>query len=339
MGIAGLTIMPWALAETEGWRAVFGTYLILALGVQYAIKKDIGGQWRALLMGIVDLLTLTFFVHQTGSASTMLVSLYFLIGTLNALLVSRRVAMALALMGVGLYTGVLFLETIEVLPYAPAGGAWANALPTARGMTVAAIVVSGLLLTSTLVVSGLREALRKRERELLAANAQLEELSIRDPLTQLVNRRHLVETIDAELRRVKRGAKMALLMVDLDGFKKVNDDHGHLSGDKMLVAIADALARVTRQTDTAGRYGGDEFLIVLVDADIDHARKVAERLVATVRETSAAIDVPVLVTASVGIAIARASDNERDVVRRADEAAYRAKVDGGDRAVADLSAA
>jgi len=339
VGLFGLGVVPWVLPQTEPLRWLFVAYVAAALLVQVLIKRDIGGDNRALVMGLVDLGVLTFFIHLVGSASTILVSVYFVIGTINALLVSRRVALALACAGLVGYCGVLTLEAMDVLAYAPASLDLAPYKPSARTMFTAALLVSLLLLTSTTVVARLAESLRVRERELLAANARLEELSTRDPLTELYNRRHLVARIENELRRVKRGARMALLMVDLDGFKRVNDKHGHLVGDNMLVAIARGLDETTRETDAAGRYGGDEFIIVLSDADIDHARLVADRLVKSVRDTSKTVEADHLVTASIGIALARREDGSRDLIRRADNASYRAKVAGGNRAVAILSAA
>jgi diguanylate cyclase (GGDEF)-like protein len=122
-------------------------------------------------------------------------------------------------------------------------------------------------------------------------------------------------------------------MLDLDGFKQVNDRAGHEQGDVLLRAIADALKRTTRETDVAGRYGGDEFLVILPDTDAEQARRVAERLADSVREAGRQFDAAHPVTASLGIAVAippQAPESPAVLVRVADEHAYRAKQRGGD---------
>jgi diguanylate cyclase (GGDEF)-like protein len=137
--------------------------------------------------------------------------------------------------------------------------------------------------------------------------------------------------LERELARSRRGHPLALLMIDLDNFKLVNDEHGHLRGDEVLMQIAGALERSTRFSDVAGRYGGDEFAVILPDTDVEQARRVAGRLVEGIREVGARVDAKKPVTASVGIAVAESNDDARSLHRRADEAAYRAKQRGGDR--------
>src|SRR5690606_19886099 len=126
--------------------------------------------------------------------------------------------------------------------------------------------------------------LRDANRELAAtnaaletANAQLELLSQRDPLTDLYNRRHLVERLDQELRHVRRGRDVTFLMIDLDGFKRVNDLHGHLVGDAMLRRVAEAMRETMRETDVVGRWGGDELGVLLPDTALEEAAIAAQR--------------------------------------------------------------
>jgi diguanylate cyclase (GGDEF)-like protein len=175
---------------------------------------------------------------------------------------------------------------------------------------------------------------QQHEADLVAVNERLEQLSQLDPLTNLYNRRHLFARIEAELARVRRGRPLAMLMLDLDSFKKVNDTQGHLRGDVLLKEIAAALAATTRTSDVTGRYGGDEFAIILPDTEPEQAMAVAERVAKSVRDVSTKFDAVPPVTASVGIAIAEPADTVAGLLRRADENAYRAKRDGGDRVVA-----
>ncbi|HEY3821242.1 MAG TPA: GGDEF domain-containing protein [Polyangiaceae bacterium] len=199
---------------------------------------------------------------------------------------------------------------------------------------MASIFVSVFVPACTAIVTALVHAVRRREADLVVANERLEQLSQLDPLTNLYNRRHLFARIEAELARVRRGRPLAMLMLDLDSFKKVNDTQGHLRGDLLLKEIAAALAATTRTTDVAGRYGGDEFAVILPDTELAQALAVAERVTKCVRDVSAKFDAPRPVTASVGVALADPTDTVAALLRRADENAYRAKREGGDRVVA-----
>jgi two-component system cell cycle response regulator len=124
---------------------------------------------------------------------------------------------------------------------------------------------------------------------------------------------------------------MAVLMMDLDGFKHVNDEQGHLAGDALLKQIAQKIVQAMRVIDVVGRFGGDEFVVLLPDTDSEQAEIVAERVVRTVRELGTAADPRRPVTVSVGVTIPRIDDDVTVVLNQADEAAYAAKQEGGDR--------
>ena len=156
-------------------------------------------------------------------------------------------------------------------------------------------------------------------------------LSVTDPLTGLFNRRHVMQRLEDELARRRRGHPLVAVMIDLDRFKRVNDEAGHAQGDALLAKIGDALARSVRSTDVVGRYGGDEFVVLLPDTDAKQAQIVAERIVVGVREVGARFDARRGVTASVGLAVATTEDDPRRLLARADEAAYVAKSRDGDR--------
>jgi diguanylate cyclase (GGDEF)-like protein len=329
LGALAFAVAPLMIPELGKHRLVFGAYLLIALFMQYLIKREVGGSARAIAGGVIDIAVLTFLVQRVGSASTLLVGLYVVLGIMMALVHTRRVAWLLAGIGSLAYAAVLLAEVQHWLPYAPDATRWVPPNPPAPGVAAsAALLVTLLLGISTTTVSNLVSAIREREDELRHLNRQLEEISQRDPLTQLFNRRRLVECLDRELLRVKRGHVLSVLMIDLDHFKGVNDQHGHLKGDDVLVGISKAIAACIRATDVAGRYGGDEFVVVLPDTEQAQAKLVAERLVAAVREAGA--ELGTAVTASVGIAEAKSADDVRSLMRRADESAYRAKQSGGD---------
>ncbi|MCE2899955.1 MAG: GGDEF domain-containing protein [Gemmatimonadetes bacterium] len=171
----------------------------------------------------------------------------------------------------------------------------------------------------------------------MADNARLEQLAQTDPLTQLLNRRALTERITAEMERALRyDSTMALLMVDLDHFKKVNDTYGHLVGDDVLRDVAQLLATTIRASDIVARYGGEEFLVLLPETDEVGAESFAERIRVAVEQHAFARDTifgPLGLTASVGVAVFPAAriESVEDLFARADAALYRAKADGRNR--------
>jgi diguanylate cyclase (GGDEF)-like protein len=174
---------------------------------------------------------------------------------------------------------------------------------------------------------------RWRERERV-----LEQLSRTDALTGLTNRRRFLELCEREMVRARRyGTHVAVVIIDLDHFKSVNDTRGHLAGDRALTAIARVLSQTLRDVDTAARYGGEEFALLLPDTDAAGAGEVANRCLR--RIAKAPIDVgegPSLsLTASMGVAAFPDYSVVRveDLLRRADGALYQAKEGGRNRVV------
>jgi len=183
--------------------------------------------------------------------------------------------------------------------------------------------------------------LRRREAELQALvgqrTAELREASLTDALTGLRNRRYLAGQIPADiafydreaLRHGGNGLPLCALLVDIDHFKAVNDNHGHQAGDRVIQQFAQVLSGLVRSGDYMARWGGEEFLVVCRDSDAAQARQLAERLLQRVREH--AFPGPRQLTASAGVAVLRAGDDVASLVQRADEALYDAKHAGRDR--------
>jgi len=158
--------------------------------------------------------------------------------------------------------------------------------------------------------------------------SETRENSLRDGLTGCFNRAHALEQLDLEIRRARRtGRPVSLLLFDLDNFKSINDQHGHLAGDTILAAIGRLLFRVLRATDIKCRYGGDEFLIILPDTPLLGARPVCDALVKEIAGQQVEIHGEVVtVGASAGLATASIHDTGAvELLARADEALYRAK--------------
>jgi diguanylate cyclase (GGDEF)-like protein len=160
-----------------------------------------------------------------------------------------------------------------------------------------------------------------------------------DPLTRLPNRAQLDRNLASLVEHSHAaGAPLALMFLDLDHFKAINDRHGHAAGDRCLATVSAVLRRHVRPTDLVARYGGEEFVVVLEGAGVDRAREAAEALRAAVAGAPVEHDGDDLrVTASIGLSDLRPDDRAEDLLQRADAALYRAKHGGRDRVEVDFA--
>lgn len=169
------------------------------------------------------------------------------------------------------------------------------------------------------------------QQELVAQGARLEALLREDALTGLTNRRAILTQLAGMVSAARRHHHpLSIAVCDIDLFKRVNDEHGHKTGDEVLVASAHAMGTHLRQEDQLGRLGGEEFLVLLPDTDADAARHAAERM----RTEVAHAPTPVPVTVSIGIATWEEGESPEALLQRADEALYAAKEAGRDRVLA-----
>jgi diguanylate cyclase (GGDEF)-like protein len=179
-----------------------------------------------------------------------------------------------------------------------------------------------------------KRTLEIREIEVRAILAQAHELANTDVLTFLPNRRKIIASLQEEVIRSDRyGTPLSISILDLDHFKKVNDTYGHTTGDEVLRSVAARLREQIRHPDTIGRYGGEEFLIVLPNSELQAAAEQASRLCQQIRKTQIDANKHVLsVTISIGVAQFRVrQENWEGFLHRADEALYQAKNAGRDR--------
>ena len=165
-------------------------------------------------------------------------------------------------------------------------------------------------------------------------NATLERLVSMDELTGICSRRHIIELGRTELQRSRRtGLPMAVLLIDIDNFKHINDTFGHAAGDQALIDVSTAFQKGLRAHDVVGRYGGDEFLILLVDTKLDGAIKTALRLqrLVTTREIPCG-NAHINPSVSIGLAPLRPGSADFScLIAEADQALYKAKVTGRNR--------
>jgi diguanylate cyclase (GGDEF)-like protein len=165
-------------------------------------------------------------------------------------------------------------------------------------------------------------------------NTRLLTLVATDPLTGIANRRKLIERGEEEIARIQRSEQpLTMIMMDLDHFKRINDSHGHATGDRVLIQVAQACVGALRDIDLVARSGGEEFAILLPDTPLAQGLEVAQRL----RQALARVEVlagrhKVTVTASLGVAEFHPADGSIDhLMARADRAMYRSKAGGRDQ--------
>lgn len=193
----------------------------------------------------------------------------------------------------------------------------------------------------SIAAQALRMKLRDSRQRLTVALGQVQQLAIRDELTGVYNRRHVTSRLREELSRFERtGQVFCVALFDLDHFKSVNDTHGHSAGDAVLKAFAGLADETIRNTDLFGRYGGEEFLLLLPATSQALALQAVERLRERMRATDWGAIAPGLnVTASVGVAESRENVAAEALLNEADLALYEAKHNGRDRVVAAPSRA
>lgn len=202
-----------------------------------------------------------------------------------------------------------------------------RAQATARLSVIAVVVMVILALISWALASALEGQAEVREA--------LERLATIDSLTELANRRHFLEHLGREWSRFRRNPELpaGVVMIDLDHFKSVNDTHGHAAGDAVLQHFARIVRANLRQSDVAGRLGGEEFAVLLPGADVEGLRNFAERVRRQVEQEKAPIgERSLALTVSIGVSSFRPGDPTPEaVLERADKALYRAKGGGRNR--------
>lgn len=165
---------------------------------------------------------------------------------------------------------------------------------------------------------------------------RFEYLAITDGLTGIFNRRHIMTRLNEEFERARRLNKnLGCIMIDIDRFKSINDEFGHLVGDEVLREVSVRIKNSIRIYDVLGRYGGEEFLIVLPDTDFDNTRSLAERIRENVKaDMFLTADMPLHIHITVSLGITRMTDGDSsidDIIKRADKGLYKAKNSGRDR--------
>jgi diguanylate cyclase (GGDEF)-like protein len=214
----------------------------------------------------------------------------------------------------------------------------ANATPVdlLLGWLFFALILARCLML-TVNANRMRDRLANSRNRLTSALEQIRDMAIHDELTGTLNRRALLARLEQERGRAERAGKpFCVAMLDLDRFKSVNDNWGHAAGDAVLKAFTEIVRSTKRATDEFGRYGGEEFLLILVDIPVARAEWAVERVRAAVAAADWGKVAPGLsVTVSAGIAAYRKEETIEELVQRADTALYAAKHAGRNRVMVE----
>jgi len=204
-------------------------------------------------------------------------------------------------------------------------------LDTAYALMV--VIVLGGCIALNLRIHRIRARLQQQREALAQALDINRELATRDELTGLINRRAMLDLMELEHRRsLRTGRPLLLAQLDIDHFKPINDQHGHATGDRALQAFAGTVRANVRDTDVLARWGGEEFVLMLCETQLDDARELLER----VRQAVEALEIPhatgtLRLTVSAGLALHLPGDTVVHTLERADQALYTAKALGRNR--------
>ncbi len=275
---------------------------------------------------IISMIIMLVFIYIAPAVGVMFLCTLFVLFTFGSLrstpwqTAAIWTAMALGLAG-------LFLLTDK--PISMPNGTYLERFAT---MMVFALTI-GRCMFLGIFSSALRESLYKSGLKLKEAYQRIEELAELDDLTGSFNRRFIMRFLEDEITRAHRaGTPCSIALIDLDWFKRINDTYGHPTGDEVLRTFAISVFANIRSVDRFGRYGGEEFLLVLPDTPDDVAMRLLERLRQIVASLDwSAFSAGMRVTLSAGLATLRANETPDMLLARADRALYRAKAQGRNR--------
>lgn len=294
--------------------AITGSYLAFAVvWLQWVRKRPGIYVWRRLATMITDFAMITYAMHSIGVLGPAIYPLYLWVIVGNGMRFGPRYLFAATLLGVAGFASVVFLDP-----------QWQLLRSIGISLLFAMVILSAFYLVLIrrlhLLNQRLDRALRKSEY-----------MATHDALTGLANRHSFMTQVNDAILRVKRyGGGFGILFIDLDGFKAINDRRGHEAGDQILIEVAKRLTNLTRQSDLIGRWGGDEFVMLLhMMSDAENSKDFAQKTVEDLARQYPVDNTWEQLSASVGICIyAGQKDLADELIRKADAAMYQAKKGG-----------
>lgn len=309
-------------AYLQLWDIAIYTAFASFLWIGIFLLNRRGNHRIAFLLGLVETFTLsTLTSFMLGWQSGFY--LYILVAVLLSFVNAKMSSLVQVLLGI--FSGVLLLYLFMFSPLDPVLGTIDRYL-TAMNIVIAVVMLS-------FIGHYFEASAEGAETELLNVNKKLLNLATTDPVTNLTNRRNMMLRIEQEKEKlVMNGRPFVLIMIDIDNFKHVNDEYGHDCGDFVLVAIAESISLTIRKQDQVARWGGDEFLVMLPETDLEGGRIVGEKIRSRIIHTPFlyhGLDIPVTLTLGVGLC-----DKNIGIggcLRKADQALYEGKQAGKNR--------
>ena len=316
---AFLDLLPWHVA-VEGTAGVVTLVAVFCVLVRTGLNLRFKDPTLATEQTAAAILFLTYIMYHAGSARDALTLFYLVIMLLGALRLNAARLAGLSILALVAHGTMLHLSYLRDQDY----------MDVEAAVTEFAVLMIALPWFAAMggYVNRLRTRLAESNHKLEEAFERIQNIAIRDELTGTYNRRFLMETLTRELARASRlGGSFSVCIMDVDHFKLVNDTQGHAAGDQMLRQVAAVAVRGLRGVDVFGRFGGEEFLLVLPDTDRAGALTVAERIRAAVAQETK-------VTVTIGVA-QYAKDDANALLARADQALYQGKTGGRNRVVVE----
>lgn len=314
---AFLDLLPWTVA-IEGTAGVVTLVVLFYLIVRTRLNLRFKDPSLATEQTAAAILFLAYIMYHAGPAREALTLFYLVVMLFGALRLTAARLAALSVLALLAHGTMLHLSYLRDQEY----------MDVEAAITEFAVLMIALPWFAAMggYVNRLRARLAESHRSLEAALERIQSIALRDELTGAYNRRFLMEVLGREQARAGRlGASYSVCLIDIDHFKNVNDTLGHAAGDEILKQVAALVGRGLRAVDVFGRYGGEEFLIVLPDTDRAGALLVAQRV-------RAAVAADTTVTVTIGVA-QHARDDVAAVLARADQALYQGKAAGRNRVV------
>ena len=324
--LAGVTSITTAIGYLASGLSVTAMFLVLS---ETHVNDRFKDHYLTSLQNFAGSAVELAWLYLAPEVGYFFLCIMFIVMGFGALrMTSRQAAMAWTILAAGI--AFVFLMTDKPISM-PMDGYFQ------RAVTMLALIITiGRFSFVGLYGSMMRETLYKSSNELKQAYARIEELARFDELTGALNRRMIMAALDEEMARAQRSeASCSVALIDLDHFKRVNDQYGHPVGDEALRTFAITVFANIRSVDKLGRYGGEEFLLVLPETEPNAGHRMLERLRAIIAELDwTAISPGMVVTMSGGITSLRADDSPDTALARADAALYRAKAAGRNRIAA-----
>jgi diguanylate cyclase (GGDEF)-like protein len=282
---------------------------------------------------VFAMVSITWSYAITGPARGAVISIMIVVLMFGMFRLPARSARGLAVLGFAMLASVMIWRSQTAPQRYPLNQEMVHLLFTA--------IVLGAASTLAITIGRMRARLAAQKQELRAALALNRELATRDALTGLLNRRAMLELLAREHPRIERGqGPLALALLDIDWFKRINDDFGHGAGDEVLRRFAALIQAQLRAADALARWGGEEFLLLMPSTGGDAARTVLDRLRGAVTDGGFEQIAPGLrVSFSAGVVEVQEGEPQDAAIARADRALYRAKQAGRNRVEVELQAA